>query len=294
MLKNILSWKFSSALCCFLFSMCAIGSFPLKRYGYGKLNHTGIPAYWPKGYIGGSSFSAITNHEGKGVQLKHKFNVELLIKNNNQSVIATVKFTNKSIHNYFIHISNLPYHHDKENPDLFYALCQNAFHIFTGNIDLEYLGSGCEFDYDLFEKKEFEMDEWVKISAKSTKTFNVILNGSYIFLPGSHEYEMATANYMIVDDRWFTQNHINDLIFSVVDFNYQECELWQQPVFVYKSGDICSVDPWRENTFHYFMSNAFPYNKYNDSFKVKSDKVFISIDGDKTTSFYNLKARYRS
>lgn len=204
-------------------------------------------------------------------------------------VLASTTLKNKSHYDRYIFITNIPYNHGVKHHDYFYSLCEDMFSIFTDDyIKLEFLGEGCL-------PENMEIDSWVKIAPQQEMTFTVILNGSYLFLAGEHNYQIKTADYLVVDEKWFITEKINKNLFSIVDFNYPKCKLKKYHYFFQKEAELCEADPWAEDSIEYFMTLYFPYGDKSPSFhKINSNQVSIKIDGNKIKSFYDIPRGLRS
>lgn len=293
MLRGISKLKFNIAFFCFFMSLfCghANGTVLFKKYTYGAL-------------IGGYHnvrISKITENDDNYVTFltgkkldKKEDDVELFVMLKTRAVgnkvLASTTFKNKSYYDRYIFVTNIPYNRDMKYPYYFYSLCEDMFSIFTDdNIKLDFLGEGCL-------PENMEIDSWIKIAPQKEMTFTVILNGSYLFLPGEHNYRIKTAGYLVVDEKWFVTGEINKKLFSIVDFNYPKCKLKKYSYLFQKEAELCTADPWAEDSIEYFMTFYFPGGDKNPSYhKINSNQVSIKIDGNKIRSFYDIPRGLRS
>lgn len=292
-LRSISKLKFSIVFICFFVSLyCghANGTVLFKKYTYGELigGHHNVRI----SNISENDDDYVTFLTGKKIDKKEN-DTELfvLLKTRmvGNKVLASTTFKNKSYYDRYIFITNIPYNRDMKYPYYFYSLCEDMFTIFTdNNIKLDFLGVGCL-------PENMEIDSWIKIAPKKEITFTVILNGSYLFLPGEHIYRIKTADYLVVDEKWFVTGKINKKLFSIVDFFYPKCKLKRYSYFFQKEADLCAVDPWAEDSIEYFMTFYFPEGDKNPSYhKIKSNEVSIKIDGNKIKSFYDIPRALRS
>ncbi|EBU3153486.1 hypothetical protein CVQ51_22505 [Salmonella enterica] len=297
-LKNILRLKFSIALpLLFLFSGHANGIVIFKKHTYGELSDG-----QPYSYV-----SKITNFDDNYVKFftdkkndekenNIKLFVILKVKTLNDKVLASITFKNKSYYDRYVFIKNLPYN-DNNKKGYFNSLCEDMFSIFTDdNIKLDYLGGGgCQVE-------DMGIKSWVKIAPRQEMVFTVKLNGSYLFLPGEHNYRMKTAEYLVVDKKWFITRNINENLFSIFDFNYQTCKIEKNPYFFKKEGELCEADHREVNSLRDFMESSFPRGG-DDSFvregaplccKINSNQISIKINGSKIRSFHDTPLGQRS
>lgn len=294
MSKNIFKSSLTSKLllCFFIvhsYSACASEINFLKKYTYGKLSKDGqLRISSSQNSKGGGYFFIKDDDTDKSNQLS----IVLSVKQQENEVLASISFQNKSKEDYFIHISRLPFNPGKKN-DRFYLLCENIFNIVSGNIQLDFLGSRCDLDYDLFINDE--MSEWVEIKKNKDVSFDIVLNGSYLFLPGTKEYDIRTFDYIIAKNKWFVLKHINEKTFSIMDFSYSECRPEYIFYYVQKLNEICDSNIWKTEAIQDFMSLYFPKGDENNNyFLIGSNKTSVNINGDKVKSFYNTKSRFRS
>ena len=292
-LKNISKLKFNTALLLFpmiLFCVSANGNVLIKKYTYGALIRGGHDVHISK--ITENDDDYVTFVTGKKNDVKEdsiELSVALKVKELDSKVLATTTFKNNSYSDRYIFITNIPYNRDLRYPHYFYALCEDMFSIFTDdNIKLDFLGEGCL-------PENMEIDSWVKIAPQKEIVFTVILNGSYLFLPGEHNYRIKTADYLVVDKKWFSTGEINKKLFSIFDFNYPKCKLRKHSYLLQKETELCAADPWKKNSIEYFMTFHFREGDIlPPGHKIKSNQITIKINGSKVRSFYEIPRNLRS
>lgn len=292
-LRDISKLKFNIACICFFVGLCcghANGTVLFKKYTYGALigDHHNVRI----SKITENDDDYVTFLTGKKTDKKEN-DIELFVTLNTRTignkVLASTTFKNKSYYDRYVFITNIPYNRDVKYPNYFHSLCEDMFSIFTDDyIKLDFLGEGCL-------PENMEIDSWVKIAPQKEMTFTVILNGSYLFLAGEHNYRIKTADYLVVDEKWFVTEKINKKLFSIVDFNYPKCKLNKYSYFFQKEAELCETDPWAEDSIEYFMNFYFPGGDENFSFhKINSNQVSIKINGNKLKSFYDTPRGLRS
>ncbi|EDX3117378.1 hypothetical protein B6O77_004596 [Salmonella enterica subsp. enterica serovar Mississippi] len=297
-LKNILRLKFSMALhLLFLFSGHANGTVVFKKHTYGELADGQPYSYISKiTNFDDNYVKFFTSKKNDGKENDIKLFVTLNVKTLNDKVLASIVFKNKSYDNRYIFIENLPYN-DSDKKGYFNSLCEDMFAIFTdNNIKLDYLGSGgCQVG-------NMGIESWVEIAPQQEMSFTVMLNGSYFFLPGEHNYRIKTAGYLVVDKKWFITRNITENLFSIFDFNYQACKIGKHPYFFKKADELCETDPWEVNSLRHFMEYTFTRGG-DDSFvgeeeplccKINSNQISIKINGSKIRSFHDFPRGQRS
>lgn len=293
MLRDISKLKFNMACACFFVSLLcghANGTVLFKKYNYGALigGHHNVRI----SKITENDKNYVTFLTGKKIDNKEN-DIELYVTLKawtvGNKVLASTTFKNKSYYNRYVFITNIPYNSDVKYPYYFYSLCEDMFSIFTDdNIKLDFLGEGCL-------PENMEIDSWIKIAPQKEMTFTVILNGSYLFLAGENNYRIKTADYLVVDEKWFVTGKINKELFSILDFNYPKCKLKKYSYFFRKEAGLCEADPWEEDSIKYFMTFYFPDGDKKTSFhKINSNQVLIKVDGNKVKSFYDIPRGLRS
>lgn len=273
----------------FLFCECADGTVLFKKHTYGRIIEGNHNIRISKITENDDNYVAfLTGRKNYKEDNYIKLFVTLKVKTLSGKVLASITFKNKSYHDRYIFAGNLPYNSDMKQPYYFYSLCEDMFSIFTDdNIKLDYLGDGCELE-------DIGMESWVRIAPQQEMTFTVILNGSYLFLPGEHVYRIKTAGYSVVDKKWFSTRNIPERLFPIVDFIYSECKLSRSPYF-FKRQTLCEAAPWAVDSLKDFMLGFFPV-EYKDppDFKVYSNVISIKVNGSEIRSFYDTPRSKRS
>lgn len=264
----------------------ATGIILTEKYTYGKSIDGHQHIYKSKITDNDSSYvSFFTEKQAISKKNDIEISVKLNVKTLSQNVLATLEFKNTSKHNLYIDLSTTPLNRDDEYPYYFRSLCKDMFSIFSENVKLDFLGNECQF----------ENTDWIKISPQQLINYTIAINGSYLFLPGKHSYQIQTANFFMADKSWFTTENTNKLIFSILDYNYPTCTLSTHAHYFQKETDLCEIDPWQLNSIENFMRENFIGGyKNNNFFEISSNRISIIINGDKIKAFDDLPRSKRS
>lgn len=265
-----------------------------KKYGFGSLEWEGMyhekpeiyPLQEPEAYQYLQSWRGINSeyhdkYEGQVPQAVQGMYFNILIHKKNNNIMATLTFYNEGEQDYYVHRGRIP---SKSNHPLWGPLCSESFLITTGRIKLDYLGRECYFDIN------YEENNWVKIPSQEQRTYIVILNHAYEFLPGKHRYNISSLEYLFVNNQWFIEQRIINSMFSTLDW---ECVFEHNA----KKSTHLSKD-YEKNNDYDVRDCSFKslLNKYGIDggrskyyFRVRSPQVVINIDGDKVFSFYEWR-----
>ncbi|EJM6993191.1 hypothetical protein L1469_004368 [Escherichia coli] len=229
-----------------------------------------------------------------------KVHITLSVKQVEQNILATIRFTNFGKENYFIHRRLIPIQPRLDEPYFFSPLCQNAFSITTNNIYLRFRPTAtniCGFvedddDDELYFDINNDCDiksEWINFSPGDTNVFTLNLNDAYSFLPGVHWYKIKTLEYRIASEKWFFQRSTNKMFFSIVDFHYPSCLF--PSTGARKLSGVCEYVPSaQEGSMSYFLLNFFPGGGKNYHYiDAASNEVRIKIDGGEVKSYDETK-----
>lgn len=246
----------------------------IKKYGYGSLywkqeKHTEPGVYNildSNEYIPENtsireiapSYS-ISQHEN--IQIKNELNVSasLSVTSKKKDIVATVSFFNRSNNSLYLYKKNIPLTNKK--------LCDRRFLITSENINIDYLGGWCNYG------SIFHTQDWLKVPAKKEYKYNIILNRSYDFLPGQNTYNIGSVEQIVVDDKWLTREHINNLMFSVLNWRYDHS--------LNKTTRYTKVG--MDNYLYGLI-----FSGQTPAFYIRTNEITIKIDGNKIKSFYDI------
>ncbi|VTP15509.1 hypothetical protein PUATCC27989T_03404 [Phytobacter ursingii] len=265
-----------------------------KKYGFGSLEWNGVYHEKPEIYLlqeseayrhlksgGNINNEYYDEYGGQFSQVGQGVYFNIIIRKKNNNILATLTFTNESEQDYYVHRRHIP---SKSHHPLWGPLCSESFLITTGQIKLDYLGKGCQFDIN------DEENNWVKIPSQEKRTYIVILNHAYEFLPGKHRYNINFLEYILVNNRWFIEQRIVNSMLSVLD---RKCVCEHNAK---KSTHL--LKDYEKNNDYDVRSCSFKslLNKYGINggkskyyFRIRSPQVVMNIDGDKVFSFYEWR-----
>ncbi|AUZ63341.1 hypothetical protein C2U53_05460 [Citrobacter sp. CFNIH10] len=219
--------------------------------------------------------------ENRNLQFKKNMFVVLSVdKKTNGKLKINTRLENRSNKSYFIHsiFLNLFNENSKEG---FSSSCRQDLMIVTNSTRLEYMGGFCHG----YDDSPYSGD-WVEIRPGEIYSMSMYLdNKLYTFPSGHRTYSIGTLEYPFVDAQWFSRQRINNLMFNVLEWRH-ECVFNHDKNYLIPRNfciDINHNIPFIENDFYDLMSL---YNEDNSSlpqheFKVRSEQVFVDIDGNK-------------
>lgn len=230
-------------------------------------------------------YYTISKNESQYNQDKNKIYFHLSVHQKKNIVAATVVLSNKSQRSYFVHRLTLPL---DVNGGPYSSLCSGVFIPIMDNIQLDFLKkTKCSFG----EWKNKSV--WHEILPGKELSFDVTLNDYYAFLPGIHRYNIGTVEFTIVNQEWFTEQYIYEYFLSIMNWRAErECT---NPIDKITYG----IEKWRVwricgpysglGLFQDFLAR-FGYHGGNDNiFKIRSNQVVVTIDGDRASPPYSLR-----
>ncbi|WP_330986296.1 MULTISPECIES: hypothetical protein [Enterobacterales] len=268
------------------------------KYGYGKredYNGQYLPGKLilidPSGVslrFSGGDLST-SDMENRNIQKRHKIFVRLSINKIKNNVLATVKIINNSNESYYMTPMSLPFSMTAPDGSETSVLCWDSFQLTTDNIMLYSFNANCHHGGN------FERREWRKIKSHESKIFSTNLNHNYEFLADKRTYEIVTSNYFLVNDGWFIQRSINDLIFSILNMDAAKvCPLTRDVFYIYKTERLCGTyfDDYAgiQSMLNYAGITG---ENHDNEISIRSEPVTIEIDGSKIKSLYD-KYPYKS
>lgn len=207
---------------------------------------------------------SVFNFQGGSKNNKFNVSIALSVEQENSSVIGIVN------------IKNL-------GSEIFYIkYIDPSLRITTGNIMLDYLGALVDYGGD------FEKSEWTEFPPGKELLLTIIINNNYEFFADKKYYDFVTSKYEIVNDKWFLEHDIYELLFSSINLGAYDCDLVDNPRYIYLKRFICV-------NYHYYegeiknMFNRFNFDgisKDNQLF-IKSNQVNIEVNGSKLKSLYD-------
>lgn len=255
------------------------------QYGYGKLNGARYPFIYLLSGKENSIRYKTSYYENRKEQDKHGIYAKLSIERVNHQMVATVIFNNISKRNYLVHRNRLSLNNDviKVNSNYYHRMCGGAFLIVTRNVRLDYIGSRCEFDENIFE------NDWITVPARQQVSFKFILNDFYVFFPGDNNYNIGSLEYYITNEEWVLVKKIYHSLFDMIEYEYQSCAtLYFNKAYLYKGGgDSCESDISKDNV-RYFIANLNLNGGLDEMyFQIRSNQVEVNVDGDEIESIYD-------
>lgn len=281
----------------FINDVIAIEDVVLITKRFGRLGWDGVVHKSPMilNYNRVSPGYRMSDDESAVEQKRHDLYANLTVRQEGQYVLATVTFKNKSIQPYYIHKSRLP----GENGTDFYPLCGNTFSIRADDIHLDYIGNRCQFTDNCFG----ELANWYEISPGEEYQFTVKLNDfyidintntyayGYVFPEGVKRYNIGSLEYSIVNEKWFIEQSMYELIFDILDFKYQYCK-GDRANHVIEIHDLCSIYYSETPSVFYFERylKDLNGNNFGDTyFEIRTNQVILNIDGGTLLSPYSKK-----
>lgn len=253
------------------------------KYGYGKLRGMEFP------FIYHLTEDEVYRHyktddiENRRNQSEYKLYSHLSIKQNNSNIFATVNFNNLSKEDYFIHRGMLTLDEIKYSNRSSSSMCGGAFQISTDDIQLDYIGSRCEFDNYSFE------NDWVKVPSQGDISFKFIINNYYVFLPKMHNYNINSLDYYVADTKWFTISKIYKKLFIILNLKYEPCEeiLPGEIRFYYNGVGYCESNAKSNDSIEYFLRKShLTGGDKGLYFNIRTNQVTFNANGFQIESPY--------
>jgi hypothetical protein len=235
------------------------------KYGYGLRGRDS--SKYEKIAIHSFDYDPINNSifSLQNILRNNKFNasVVLSVTQKDSNVIATVNIKNSGSETFYIkYIEPGPL-------------------ITTGNILLDYLGPLIDY------RGDFEKQEWVEFLPGKVLSSTSIVNHDHEFFPSKIYYNLVTEEYILVNDKWFLERGIYSYLFSILDMGIYDCDLNDNPIYVYLERFLCTSHYYKDNEIQSLFNrlNFDGINKDN-MFTIRSNQVNVEIDGSKVKSLY--------
>lgn len=261
-----------------IFILCIIVSFQttannlnVMKYEYGKRGWDG--SKYEKANIHQLSNKyisySISDLENTNTKRNLHITFDLYIKNKNNSILSIIVLRNHGDKSIFI-------------PEISFSALSMNFLITTNNIILEYLGG--RFDY----RGDFERTDWTEVPPGEMISLTQALSDNYEFLPGKHFYSISSLEYTVVNEKWFTDRAIYNSFISIFSPEINDCHIKKNAPYVLNKNRICIFDVKKKEMSLRELLEAFGFHNVSDdnSFRIRTNHVFVEIDGDKVKSFY--------
>lgn len=225
----------------------------------------------------------ISEAESELQKKAYEIEVSLTVTQEDNDVLANVEFHNKSNKNYFIYKWGMP---SIARDPVFGVMCGSSFLITMNNIKLDYLGHTCDFGDDM-------RDWWLKIKPGERFSYIIPLNRAYEFLPGKHQYQIGSLEYPIVTEQWFSEKKIYNVMFSIFD-RRSLCPIKTDYPLVSKYRFLCPQYESGKNDLKHILNNiGFNGDGSGYYFEIRTNQVFILINANKNTSYYQFIKKIR-
>lgn len=271
------------------------------RYGMpdwdSKLNQTEVyPRVWPTMvnyhdyYYNPTAhavfkYYTISKTESQYEQEKNKIYLYLTVRQQKSIVEATTTVSNKSHRTFYVHRLTLPL---SANGGLYHSSCSGIFIPKTDDIQLDFFKEiKCSFGDWIDESV------WHEILPGTSFSFKTAMNYYYAFLPGIHRYNIGTVEFTIVNREWFTEQRIYKYLLTIMNWRAESVCLHPIDKITYgieawRVMRICGV--YRGNGLFQDFLERFNYHGGNKNiFKIRSNQVNVTIDGDITDTPYSLR-----
>ncbi len=282
--------KFLFIIFCLIFflmdnSFCEERITKKYAYGYGaSQGYTtvlyGKPKYYP--LVGGEEYNIlypgyfIDELENIATQSKTGVYIRLSLKQNAEGIEANLVISNSSKKSFFMFRGS-------------FIPCSNKFLVVTENVRLDYLGGLiCNFGTD------YDQGNWVEVKSGEKLNFDINLVDLYIFPASKKRYVIGSLEYPFFDEKWMIWSVINEKMFSLFNFKYNEDTNWDviylMPEFskYYSEANVDDV-----NEIRGFLDKVGLANEEKPSFYIRSNTVVIDVDGGKLHGKINGKELIR-
>lgn len=261
-----------------IFIFCILVSFQtaandliIIKHEYGKRGWDGTKYEKASIYPLSDKYFHYSASDIENISTKKNLNItlDLFIKKKQNSILSTVIFKNHGDKSIFI-------------PEISFSALSMNFLITTGNIMLGYLGG--RFDY----RGDFERTDWIEVLPGEMISLTQVLNDNYEFLPGKRFYSISSLEYTVVNEKWFTDRSIYNRFISITAPKINDCHIKKNTSYVLEKRWMCILDVKDKNVFPRDLLEKFGFHNVNDdsSFRIRTNQVFVEIDGDKVRSFY--------
>lgn len=260
------------------------------KYEYGRresLNDSFLPGNvnaiykyeYPYGFERG--YFPTSDIENREIKKEHAISVLLSVKKNNDYVIATVTIKNNGSKSYYSSPYSLPWYNTNPDGSKTSSICWESFHVTTSNILLHFFGLTCDGG-------DSNKSEWREIKSQESISFNTTLNDVYELPTDKRIYEITTSNYTLVNDEWFYQRSIKELLFSILNVDSTKiCPISQHVVYAHRDERICESYNDNFSGIEEVLYRAGINGESNENeISIRSEPVVIEIDGSKIQSLY--------
>lgn len=266
------------------FQSCA-NDFSLLKYTYGQREKDGwifLPGRLVSTKSGGLwaiANSSVSESTGNNKDVSMTLAIEVI----GGDILAHVKINNESEISYYVQGLSIPWDVSSSDGTKTSVLCWSSFQIISNNIKLSFLGSICDSGSNL------DKSEWYEIEPHKSLAFTTSLNDNYEFLTDKRVYEIVTSRYTLVNDNWFIQRSINDLIFSIFNMDAAKiCPVTRKIYYGYRKEDICETYFNDVDGIMFLLySVGITGENHDNEISIRSEPVTIEIEGSKIKSLYD-------
>lgn len=191
------------------------GDLTIVENGYGKrgwdvTKYENIKVHPLSKYYGHYFTSDFKRLDGSS---KFNASVNLSIKKEKKNILAVVSIKNLGGKSFFIREIEFPssFASLKHNENTISISCRMSFYITTGNIILDYIGALCDY------MGNNDKEDWTEFSPGVERSYTVVLNDSFEFIPGKKYYNIGTTEYNVVNDDWFLERSMYSYFFDPVN-----------------------------------------------------------------------------
>ncbi|EMV7407032.1 TPA: hypothetical protein ACJJXJ_004605 [Enterobacter soli] len=257
--------------CIFVSFQTTANDLNIMKYEYGKRGWDGTKYEKASIYPLSDKYFRHSTSDIENINTKKILNVslELLLNKKQKIILSTIRLTNHGDKSIFI-------------PEISFSALNMNLLITTDDIMLVYLGG--KFDY----RGNFERTDWIEVLPGEMISLTQVLNDNYEFLPGKRFYSISSLEYTVVDEKWFTDKHIFNSLISINTSRINDCHIKKGTPYVLKKRWMCTLDIKNKGMSLVDLLEKFGFHNAIDdnAFKIRTNQVFIEIDGNEVSSLY--------
>ncbi|RJT18785.1 hypothetical protein [Buttiauxella izardii] len=263
------------------------GDLTVMKYGYGKRGLVGTEYERAEIHLLSEKSYRHSIFDSKKNYSDSQFNtsVGLSIAQKYHDILATVTIKNSGDEIFYIRDVEFPLYLSSEELNKHGVSkslsCGAQFFVTTGNIELDYLGSMCDYGGN------FDKEDWAEFPPGKEFSYTVIINDDFEFFPGKKYYNIGTTEFSLVNDKWFLERDMYIYMFAIFDMKIYDCYLTDEPTYVYNYSRLCGGYQYKEDGMKdIFYMVAFDGVNKDNEITIMSNQVSVEIDGSKVKSLF--------